>query len=251
IEASAFAGETATAPAVLIHPKHPAYVIYTSGSTGVPKGVLGTHAALANRLLAQSAIEPITPNDVCCQKTSIGFVDSVFEILGPLASGARLIVMPDAATTDPEQLSSIIKSAQVTRLITVPALASALISDAGIRQRLGALAVWTLSGEPLNGRLVERLLGNNASCRLLNLYGSSEVAADATWHLLSAADVESVPIGRPLCNTRTYVLDSGLQPVPAGVVGELYIAGAGLARGYLGRASLTAERFVADPFGPA
>src|SRR5262249_52792086 len=250
-EAAAIAGAPGTAPAVLIQPKHPAYVIYTSGSTGVPKGVLGTHAALANRLLAQGAIEPITPDDVCCQKTSIGFVDSVFEILGPLASGARLIVMPDAATTDPEQLSSIIKSAQVTRLITVPALASTLISDAGIRQRLGALAVWTLSGEPLNGRLVEQLLGDNARCRLLNLYGSSEVAADATWHLLSAADVASGPIGRPLCNTRTYVLDGGLQPVPAGVAGELYIAGAGLARGYLGRASLTAERFVADPFGPA
>src|SRR5262249_16236205 len=97
IEALAFAGGPATGPGLVIHPKHPVYVIYTSGSTGVPKGVLGTHAALANRLLAQSAIEPITPDDVCCQKTSIGFVDSVFEILGPLASGARLIVMPDAA----------------------------------------------------------------------------------------------------------------------------------------------------------
>src|SRR5262249_62260021 len=126
----------------------------------------------------------------------------------------RLIVMPDAATTDPDQLSSIIESAQVTRLITVPALASTLINDVEIRRRLDTLAVWTLSGEPLNGRLVEQLLGDNASCRLLNLYGSSEVAADATWHLLSAADVESVPIGRPLCNTRTYAFDTRLPPLP-------------------------------------
>src|SRR5438046_1934749 len=103
---SVLAGEPATAPAALIHPQHPAYVIYTSGSTGEPKGVVGTHSGLANRLLAQTGIKRIAADDVCCQKTSIGFVDSVFEILGPLGSGACLVVVPDAAANDPEELSS-------------------------------------------------------------------------------------------------------------------------------------------------
>ena len=115
-----------------------------------------------------------------------------------------------------------------------------------------SLRSWTFSGEALSGRLLQELRSLLRNCRLINLYGSSEIAADATYYISqNVENVQTVPIGRPIWNTQAYVLDGGLEPVPAGVVGELYIAGVGLARGYLNRASLTAERFVADPHGSA
>ncbi|HEV3151778.1 MAG TPA: amino acid adenylation domain-containing protein, partial [Acidobacteriaceae bacterium] len=250
-DAAAIAGEPAIAPAIALDPQHPAYVIYTSGSAGTPKGVVGTHDGIANRIIAQTRIRPFVHNDTCCQKTSIGFVDSVFETLGPLCMDAPLVIVPDATSRDPEQLTAIIESAQITRLIMVPSLAATLASERDAMRRLGSLSTWTLSGEVLSSDLLQRLMDACPDCCFVNLYGSSEVAADATWHIASACDAQRIPIGRPLSNYRIYVLDGGLQPVPVGVSGELYISGAGLARGYLDRAGLTAERFVADPFGPA
>ncbi|HZC79978.1 MAG TPA: amino acid adenylation domain-containing protein, partial [Ktedonobacterales bacterium] len=250
-DAAAIAAQPAGAPAIDLDPQHPAYLIYTSGSTGTPKGVVGTHNGIANRIIAQTRIRPFVHNDTCCQKTSIGFVDSIFETLGPLCMGAPLVIVPDATSRDPEQLTAIIESAQITRLIMVPSLAATLVSEPDVPRRLGRLSTWTLSGEVLSSDLLRRLLDACPDCQFVNLYGSSEVAADATWHAPSACDGDRIPIGRPIWNTRVYVLDGCLQPVPAGVAGELYISGAGLARGYLGRAGLTAERFVADPFGPA
>src|SRR5213078_654189 len=169
---------------------------------------------------------------------------------GPLCAGAPLVIVPDADGRDAGQLAAIIEAAQVTRLITVPSLANALATEPHHKHYLGRLSSWTLSGEPLSSDLLRQLTEAFHDCLFVNLYGSSEVAADATW-CVPSGDEERVPIGRPLSNCRVYVLDAGLQPVPAGVAGELYIAGAGLARGYLGRAALTAERFVADPYGPA
>src|SRR6185436_15266002 len=125
-----------------------------------------------------------------------------------------------------------------------------LLSEPKFTRRLARLSTWTLSGEAMDTDLLLRLLDSIPACCFINLYGSSEVAADATWYNLLDR-TERVPIGRPLPNYRVYVLDGGLEPVSAGVAGELYIAGAGLARGYLGRPGLTAERFVADRFGPA
>src|SRR5262249_13224466 len=240
-----------TTPVVALDPHNTAYVIYTSGSTGMPKGVLGTHGGMANRIAAQTRIRPFGHSDVCCQKTSIGFVDSIFETLGPLTRGAPMVVIPDAASSDAEKLTSIIEDAHVTRLITVPSLALALASEPKTKHRLAKLSTWTLSGEALSSDLLHRLMIVCPSCCFVNLYGSSEVAADALWHIPLDHDEGNVPIGRPLSNYRAYVLDRGLEPVPIGVAGELYIAGAGLARGYLGRADLTGERFVADRFGPA
>jgi len=187
---------------------------------------------------------------VCCQKTSIGFVDSVFETLGPLCAGRPLVVIADG-DGEAETLTTIIERSQVTRLITVPSLAATLADDARYRARLAGLSTWVLSGEAFGGDLLERLIDAVPGCCLVNLYGSSEVAADATWHVAGRDDARSVPIGRPLVNMQAYVLDGGLGPVPAGVAGELYLSGAGLGRGYLRRAGLTAERFIADPFGPA
>ena len=248
-DATAIAAEPASAPLVALEAQHPAYVIYTSGSNGTPKGVVGTHAAMANRIAAQTEIGPFSDDDVCCQKTSIGFVDSIFETLGPLTMGTPLVVVSDAASKDPDKLAATIERAHVTRLITVPSLAVALASEPEMKHRLAKLSTWTLSGEAFGSDLLQRLTDAYPNCRFVNLYGSSEVAADATWHIPLDCDARSVPIGRPFANCRAYVLDCGLQPVPAGVTGELYIAGAGLARGYLGRAGLTGERFVADPYG--
>src|SRR5205807_3013190 len=144
--AQAIASAPAREPEVALDPQHPAYVIYTSGSTGTPKGVAGTHDGVGNRILAQTRISPFSRNDVCCAKTSIGFVDSVFEILGPLCAGKSLVVVP--ASIDLEQLTSAIANREVTRLITVPSLAATLTS-APHAQRLGTVSSWTLSGETL------------------------------------------------------------------------------------------------------
>ena len=246
----AIARHPTAAPALALCPQNTAYVIYTSGSSGVPKGVSGPHGAIANRILAQRKIAPFADNDVCCQRTSISFVDSIFETLGPLCMGRPLLVVSNAASADADQLTSIIEREHITRLVTVPSLAMMLLSEPNFTRRLARLSTWTLSGEAMDRDLLLRLLDSIPACCFTNLYGSSEVAADATWYNLLDR-TERVPIGRPLPNYRVYVLDGGLEPVPAGVAGELYIAGAGLARGYLGRPGLTAERFVADRFGPA
>jgi amino acid adenylation domain-containing protein len=237
-----------------------AYVIYTSGSTGQPKGVGGTHEGAVNRILAQQAIDALQPQDVCCQKTSIGFVDSVFETLLPLVNGCTLVVVPDEAGRDPHQLIKVIAEQRITRLISVPTLARALAEVPEAQQGLAGVRSWTLSGEALGHRLPQILASMLPQCRLINLYGSSEVSADATGCIVEVAErrseasaVVDAPggdcIGRPLRNTQAYILDESLRPVPMGVAGELYIGGPGLARGYLERPVLTVERFIANPFG--
>jgi amino acid adenylation domain-containing protein len=241
--------EPTQALADCVGPGNLAYVIYTSGSTGIPKGVTGTHGAMMNRIAAQARIVPFTDNDICCQKTPIGFVDAIFETLGPLCRGVALVVASETAGRDPEELTLLIERAQVSRLITVPSLALALVAEGRARERLAGLRSWTLSGEALSEDLLRRLLAALPGCRFVNLYGSSEIAADATCYVSQGREEGTVPIGRPISNVQTYALDGWLRPVPIGVTGELYIGGAGLARGYLHRPALTAERFVPSPFG--
>ena len=237
----------ASAAAVL--PDHPAYVIYTSGSTGRPKGVTATHRATVNRIVAQARIDPWEPGEVCCQKTSVAFVDSVVEIFGPLTAGCTLVIAPEESSRDAAELAKLIELTKVTRLLTVPSLARVMLEIPGIEGRLGGLRSWTLSGEELTAELLGRLRGRFAGCRFVNLYGSSEVAADVTGYVSDHPDVSPVPIGRPLTNVRIHVLDPDLQPVPIGLTGDLYVEGVALARGYLKRPGLTAERFVANPHG--
>ncbi|MEV5606564.1 non-ribosomal peptide synthase/polyketide synthase, partial [Streptomyces sp. NPDC052299] len=224
-------------------PDHPAYVIYTSGSTGRPKGVVVTHRNVTDfAAWAIAGIGRDRLSDVLAA-TSLNFDVSVFEMFGPLLSGGRIEVVRDV-------LALLETGARTYSLISaVPsALAHTLGQDP--EARIGAGLV-VLAGEGLTAHTADTIRAAVPGCTLANIYGPTEATVYATAWFTDTATDRTPPIGRPLHNTRTYVLDAGLNPVPVGVAGELYLAGAGLARGYLGRPGLTAERFVADPFGPA
>jgi amino acid adenylation domain-containing protein len=229
-----------------------AYVVYTSGSTGRPKGVAAVHRSLVNRVYAQEQIASLKHGQVICQKTAVAFVDAVFELLGPLLSGCTLVIADDDTGRDAHQLLRLLRASKAMHLVTVPSLARALLHT-GEAASLSELLHWTLSGEQLSGELLKELQRLMPWCEFANVYGSSEVGADASVQRCRARDAmqEWVSIGRPLPNMQVYVLDDLLQPVPVGVVGELYVGGEGVARGYIGRSGLTAERFIADPFGAA
>jgi surfactin family lipopeptide synthetase C len=227
-----------------------AYVIYTSGSTGVPKGVCGEHRATLNRLQWMWRRYPFAPAERCCQKTVLGFVDAVWEIFGPLLQGVVTVLIAEPMVRDARRLVVALAEGEVTRIVLVPSLLRVLLDEhADLGARLPRLGHWISSGEVLPAELAQRFFERLPGRVLLNLYGSSEVAADATWHEVTpTVQPGAVPIGRPIDNMRVYILRHG-QPVPVGVTGELYLAGAGVARGYLNQPELTAEKFLADPFG--
>ena len=247
------AKEPASALASGMTPENLAYVIYTSGSTGRPKGVAATHAGTVNRVQAQQQMMGYVLAESCCQKTSLSFVDAVLEIWGPLLNGARLVVAGKSAAANPGELLDLVEHEKVRRLVTVPSLAHALMQDEQASRCLASVARWTLSGEALPAALLQELQAGLPECQFTNVYGSSEVAADATWYEArpKAEKGHTVSIGRPLANMQVYVVDEEMEPVPVGVVGELCVAGIGVARGYIRRSGLTAERFVANPFGAA
>ena len=229
-----------------LRPQHPVYVIYTSGSTGEPKGVPNTHAALVNRILWMQAAYPLDASDRVLQKTPYGFDVSAWEFFWPLVSGAALVMAPPEAHKDPQALRQLIEGQQVTTLHFVPSMLAAFVAGAG--SALPSLRRVMVSGEALSGELQSRFFALFPDVALHNLYGPTEAAIDVTaWTCLRADGERTPPIGAPIWNTRIYLLDAGLEPVPVGVSGELYIAGVGLARGYLHRPGLSAERFVADP----
>jgi len=230
-----------------------AYVIYTSGSTGKPKGVQGTHRASMNRFAWMWKKYPFRSGEVCCQKTNLGFVDSIWEIFGPLLAGVPSVIVAEEAVRDPELLVEELAREHVSRLVLVPSLLRALLEHApNLQERLPELVLWSCSGEILPVELAGKFREVFPEAKLLNIYGSSEVAADVTCHEVEERDLvaSSVAIGRPISNTQIYLLDEHRNPVPAGVRGEIYVGGDGLARGYLNRAELTAERFVANAVSP-
>jgi amino acid adenylation domain-containing protein len=229
-----------------------AYVIYTSGSTGKPKGVLGTHGGMLNRLRWMWATFPYQSSEVGCVKTSLNFLDSFCEIFGPLLQGVSVTVIPEETVRDAGALVEALERSQVTRLVVVPSLLRAMLENVGdIGARLKRLTLWVTSGEALVPELARRFRETLPLARLLNLYGASEVSADCSWYEVNSGPAEKVAIGAPIANNELYVLDANLEKAGSGAAGELYVGGAGLARGYLGRPELTAERFVPDPFGPA
>ncbi len=229
-----------------------AWLLYTSGSSGVPKGVLGSHRGLANRLAWGLREEPFADDEVCCLKTRLSFVDSLWELFGPLVAGVQIVVADEEALRDPRVLAALLERERVTRLVAVPSLLASLADVAPRELARSRLRRLTSSGEPLTGDLVERLRALLPECRLLNLYGSTEVTADASWYAPARGTDGPVPIGRPLANVRLRLLGRAGEPVPMGAVGEVYVGGAGLALGYHGRAAdENGERFSPDPFAPA
>ncbi|MFI1338607.1 amino acid adenylation domain-containing protein, partial [Streptomyces sp. NPDC020845] len=230
-------------------PLHPAYVIYTSGSTGHPKGVAVPHHGVVNRLLWMKTEYGLAADDRVLQKTPSGFDVSVWEYFLPLIAGAVSVVASPGVHRDPAELAALIRDAGVTTAHFVPSMLREFIQEP-TASACGSLRNVVCSGEALPAELQNTAL-RTLNSSVHNLYGPTEATVDVTyWECRESGDA-SVPIGRPVWNTRLYVLDDRLSPVPVGASGELYVAGAQVARGYLGRPGLTAERFVVDPFGEA
>ena len=219
-----------------------AYVLFTSGSTGTPKGVALRHAGAA--ALVAWAAGAFAADELAgvLASTSLGFDLSVFELFVPWSRGGRVILVESALS-----LSGLPATAQVTLVNTVPSAMEELLRLAALPP---CLRVANLAGEPLARALADRLHAHGPGVRVWNLYGPSEASTYSTAALVPPGDGAAPSIGRPIAGTRAYLLDRRLEPVPAGVAAELCLAGAGLARGYLGRPELTAERFVPDPLSP-
>ena len=231
-----------------LSPAHLAYVIYTSGSTGEPKGVAIEHRSIVNRLEWMRRHYGIEAGDRILQKTPATFDVSVWEFFLPLISGATLVIAPPGAHRDPDTIAALIRDERVTALHFVPSMLSAFLaapSSAGL-----SVARVFCSGEELGADLRDRFHAR-IDGELHNLYGPTEAAVDVSYWPASREDRSApVPIGFPVWNTRLYVLDAAMRPVPAGVVGDLYLGGVQLARCYLNRDDLTRERFLPDPFRP-
>ncbi|GAA2264965.1 hypothetical protein GCM10010415_31290 [Streptomyces atrovirens] len=243
-------GWPGTVPARALTPAHPAYVIYTSGSTGRPKGVVVPHRAIDNRLRWMQHAYGLTPADRVLQKTPSSFDVSVWEFFWPLREGATLVVAEPGGHKDPVYLARLIREQAVTTCHFVPSMLQVFLAGREAAGCAGSLRRVFCSGEALPRETAHAFARTLPGVGLHNLYGPTEAAVDVTYHACDPADSGPVPIGRPVWNTRLYVLDAGLRPCPPGVPGELYLAGAQLADGYLGRPELTASRFVPDPFGP-
>jgi amino acid adenylation domain-containing protein/non-ribosomal peptide synthase protein (TIGR01720 family) len=224
-----------------------AYVIYTSGSTGKPKGVANTHGALHNRLAWMQEAYSLTSEDKILQKTPFGFDVSVWEFFWPLMYGAQIVVTPVGIHKDPEALIKTINQHQISTLHFVPSMLQAFIASESATSCTSLTRI-VCSGEALPAPLQTTTLQKLPQAQLYNLYGPTEAAIDVThWTCDGNGDVP-VPIGAPISATSTYVLDSGMNLVPQGSIGELYLGGAGLARGYLNRTDLTSASFIANPF---
>ncbi|MCW5508512.1 amino acid adenylation domain-containing protein, partial [Pseudomonas aeruginosa] len=224
-----------------------AYVIYTSGSTGKPKGAGNRHSALSNRLCWMQQAYGLGVGDTVLQKTPFSFDVSVWEFFWPLMSGARLVVAAPGDHRDPAKLVALINREGVDTLHFVPSMLQAFLQDEDVVSCTSLKRI-VCSGEALPADAQQQVFAKLPQAGLYNLYGPTEAAIDVTHWTCVEEGKDAVPIGRPIANLACYILDGNLEPVPVGVLGELYLAGQGLARGYHQRPGLTAERFVASPF---
>lgn len=242
------ARENASNPARNSNEQNLAYVIYTSGSTGTPKGAMNTHAGLHNRLLWMQDAYSLTAADRVLQKTPFTFDVSVWEFFWPLMAGACLVVAQPGGHQDSAYLVKLIEEQRITTLHFVPSMLQAFLEEPSLQGSRWLRRV-ICSGEALRPETEERFF-SRLNVELHNLYGPTEASIDVTfWQCRQDVETRSVPIGKPIANMQTYVLDDELKPVPVGVVGALYLGGVGLARGYLNRPELTAESFIPHPFG--
>ncbi|MBB4634032.1 non-ribosomal peptide synthetase/type I polyketide synthase [Longimicrobium terrae] len=247
-DAAAWAELPETNPEVEVTPDHLCYVIYTSGSTGRPKGVMNQHATVANRVAWASRAFALGAADAVLCKTSLNFDGHVRELFLPWSVGARVVMARAGGQRDPGYMVDVILRERITTVNLVPTMLQLLLEYPEF-ERCTGLARILCGGEALPGALLERFRERFAGTALHNLYGPSEAAtALSSLHCGAEQARATVPVGRPIANTRVYLLDPAGRPVPVGVAGELYIGGTGVARGYLDRPAQTAERFVPDPF---
>ncbi|WP_394540544.1 non-ribosomal peptide synthase/polyketide synthase [Lysobacter enzymogenes] len=243
LPAHALADAERSAP---LRPEHPAYVIYTSGSTGKPKGAAIPHRGVVNRLAWMQREYGLADDDAVLQKTPTSFDVSVWELFWPLTRGARLVLARPDGHREPRYLAELIERERITTVHFVASMLEVFVLEADAGQ-CASLRRIVCGGEALSADL-RRRVAQRLGRPLHHSYGPTETSIGvAAWPCREVED-GPIPIGGPIDNTRFYVLDSALRPVPPGTLGELYIAGDCLARGYLGRAALSAERFVADPF---
>ncbi|RJS23164.1 non-ribosomal peptide synthetase [Corallococcus sp. H22C18031201] len=225
-----------------------AYALFTSGSTGTPKGVMVDHRGMLNHLLGMQQGLGMGPDDVLAQTAPLSFDISIWQMLGALVAGGTTFVVEDEVVREPPRLAAALQQAGVTVSELVPSLLQAVLEDSP-EGALNGLRKMVTIGEALTPATCRAWFERYPRIPLVNAYGPAECADTASLHTMHAPPSgASTPIGAPKANMEVYVLDAGLQPVPRGVPGELYIGGTGVGRGYLGRPDLTAERFVPHPF---
>ncbi|MFD2169214.1 amino acid adenylation domain-containing protein [Tumebacillus lipolyticus] len=248
VDTEDFSQESAENPQVAISSDHLAYMIYTSGSTGLPKGAMIPHKGIVNRLIWMQEEYRLTERDIVLQKTPMSFDVSVWEFFWPLLFGAGMVLARPEGHKDAAYLRDLIIEQGVTTLHFVPSMFQIFVEEKGVERCQSLLRVFC-SGEALPLELQKRCYARLPHVELHNLYGPTEASIDVTyWACERDSDRLTVPIGRPIANTKLYVLDAELQPVPIGVAGELHIGGVGLARGYHNRPELSAEKFIENPF---
>ncbi|HYH99081.1 non-ribosomal peptide synthetase, partial [Hyalangium sp.] len=238
-----------------VAPGNLAFVVFTSGSTGVPKGAMMEHRGMLNHLYAKVTDLGISARDVVAQTAPPSFVICIWQTLAPLLVGAEVDVVEDAVARDPRRLLDRVAEDGISVLQIVPSVMRLVLDDAEARgsrrPALSSLRWLVPTGEALSPELCRRWLALYPAIPLLNAYGSSECSDDVAHYAITAppqGDMAHLPIGRPVANLRLYILDSRMEPVPVGVVGELYAGGVGVGRGYLNDAERTANAFVSDPF---
>jgi len=247
LERDTWRDEPTTNPGIELTQEDLAYVLYTSGSTGKPKGVAIPHRVSVNRLHVEH--DPFLADEALCAKTTLGFVDSIWELFSAWLNQLTVTLVPESEVKDPRLLVGQLAKANATRIVLVPSLLRALFeSDIDLAARLPRLRHWISSGEPLPADLCREFHQRLPNAILTNLYGTTEVWDVTRCDSRERRNGAPIPIGRPLGNGRVYVLDEQMQPCPIGVAGELFIGGESLARGYWNQPDLTAEKFVPDPF---
>ena len=232
-------------PQVEVDPKNLAYIIYTSGSTGRPKGVAVEHRQVCNQLFWAGEALSLSAADCVLQKASFSFDASILEIFLPLAYGSRIAIAAPGGERDADYLVQLAIEKSVSYVDLAPSLLDALL-DHPLIQQWKSLRIISSGAEALKPELVRPFL-SKALCPLWNTYSPTETTVQSTYTKCMSGAL-TVPIGKPIANSSLYVLDEYLEPIPVGVAGELYIGGAGVARGYWNQPGLTAEKFIADPF---
>ncbi len=242
----AIVAEPADNPVCMVGPENLAYVIYTSGSSGAPKGVMIPHRSLCNHMTWMQSTFPLNPSDRVLQKTAISFDASVWEFYAPLLAGARLVMARPGGHRDLAYLVETIRQAEITIVQVVPTVLRLLIEEPGLRE-CDSLRRLFCGGEALPAELAMQVRAI-LDVELVNLYGPAEACIDTLYYTVPRiGPIDKIPIGRPIANTQVYIMDDQLRPVREGEVGELFLAGDSLGRGYHNQPALTAMHFLPNP----